>query len=64
MWCHNARHRSYQDVWVVLTDLNKVCGFALVAPCHGATNSVVACVAAQHPDAWLGLLGLQLLLTT
>jgi len=32
MWCHNALRQSYGPVWVVLTDLTKVCGLASVAP--------------------------------
>lgn len=25
MWCHNARQEHFEPVWVVLTDLSKVC---------------------------------------
>lgn len=28
MWCHNALQSRYDPVWVVLTDLSKVCSFA------------------------------------
>lgn len=59
MWCHNALQKSYGSVWVVLTDLTKVCGLAWVAPwscclcggtdilIHGCRHSRLA-VATDH----------------
>lgn len=62
MWCHNALKQSYEPVWVVLTDLTKVCGLALVASwfcclcggtyilMHGCRHSRVA-VSTDHLTA-------------
>jgi hypothetical protein len=45
MWCHNAMHQSYEPVWVVLTDLEKVCDLrtlTLIIP-DRLGNAIASC---------------------
>lgn len=42
MWCHNALQQRYGPVWVVLTDLTKVCGLAWLGWHHGLVTYVAA----------------------